>query len=904
MNKNNKFRKIYLVIIFVFFITANLNSQSQISINYWYGKNLNFGILGSPQRWLDILGNVLSPNGIKSLKYSLYNSLWNAIYVDSALWIGPQKPNEVRRLYRKGDFVINIDRTILTTGIYYIILTATDSANNVLVDTLNFYYNATTSWPIPYEVRWENLNSNIENGAQVVDGKWQIDGNLLKVSEEGYDRLVAIGSQNLSSYIVRTEIAIDSINPKYSFPSYGAGVGLLLKWNGHTNNTPSRAGWQPAVDFLPYGAIAWFAWESPTQSYFQLLGNYLYEIGKDDSTPKMQIGETYVFLTKCEVRTNDTTYYFFKYWKKNENEPQNWILQGKHPTSRQPVSGSILLLAHHVYASFGKTAIVPLNYQKISIVNNPEDFYGVESSPAQFSISTSGSGPKTFQWYKNNYPISGANDSILIINNLSLSDDNSEIYCEATNYLGTVKTQTVRLFVTPLGQRVPYDKIASYEFANNDYENIYDEIHQPYVANLELKKGRILNLNNGVRIGEETTVESDSAIGKFIRKIRSANEFTIEIWLKNNLEKFSQNDISLLTIYSKQDSTSWIHFGLTKQSSVYNYIFSLRTYNGDFIQNVLITDSAIATNNIDHIVIAKTKDSKLKLYKNGYLVKEITVNGDLSQFDVLSLNRLFVSIGESNFWYGDIFYVAFYSRALSFTEISHNNKFGYFVPSASSKATVKCYLQGPYVANLNRMKSAYKLRNMLPNSQPYVESLWNHTLNEYAAIIPDSVVDWILVELRSDLSPSSKVASRAVFIKENGNIIEVNGGSQILFEGISPGFYHVAILHRNHLRIVSSNKLPIDYRGTVLIDFTKSNEAAAESQNLIDLNNGIYGIRSGDVNGDRIINIDDIQNVWKSENGESNNYFNMKSDVNLDGTVNAKDLYEFILINLNHFSNY
>ena len=759
-----KFVLVFLLIKFsssVYFSQNNYEktSSSQITLNFWYGKNLNFGLNGSPQRWLDILGNVSSPNGVKNLKYSLYNELWIPIHTDSSLWIGPQLPNEIRRLYRKGDFVANIDRTILSSGKYYAVFEAKDSFNNTLKDTVEFTYNSAKQWPLPYEVRWENLNSKIENGAQVVDGKWGIIGDKLKVLEDGYDRLVALGNYNFSSFIVRTEITVDSIKPKYSFPSYGAAVGIILKWNGHTDNTPSRAGWQPKVDFIPYGAIAWFNWASSTESYYQLLGNYLYEIAKDQTTPKVQTGQTYVFLAKCELKQNDTTYYYFKYWNKNNNEPSNWILQGKHPTIRSPYTGSILLVAHHVKASFGKTSIVPISYQPPQIIKHPENYYAIENGGAAFSVISCGSGPKNFQWFKNNQPIVGANDSILTLTNVSIADNNAQIYCRVENYLGSVNSNISILYVTPLNQRVNFDQKVAYIFSNNNYSIIYDNISQPYNANLFVANSKILNLNNGVRIIANETIESDTAIAKVLREIKNKDEFTIEIWLKNNFSLTTDNDASILNFYSNNGSDIFFKLSLIKQSSFYNYKVLTRSFNGNYVDNILISDSAIASNSIEHLIITKDKNSKLTLYKNGQKVKEILTSGSLSNLDISSILRINSQKNNLNNWKGDLFYLSIYSRALYPQEVIHNKNFSFSNPILQASVKAKCFLEGPFDDSQLIMRSRYIHFNLLPNLNPYFqESIWNHSLNEQVVSFPDSVVDWILVELRSNLNPSSKIA--------------------------------------------------------------------------------------------------------------------------------------------------
>ena len=48
-----------------------LNSDSSPLVDIWYGNYQRFGHLGDSQRWINILGKVVDPDGIASLTYSL-----------------------------------------------------------------------------------------------------------------------------------------------------------------------------------------------------------------------------------------------------------------------------------------------------------------------------------------------------------------------------------------------------------------------------------------------------------------------------------------------------------------------------------------------------------------------------------------------------------------------------------------------------------------------------------------------------------------------------------------------------------------------------------------------------------------------------------------------------------------
>ncbi|MBU1099076.1 MAG: hypothetical protein KKA84_01640 [Bacteroidetes bacterium] len=76
------------------------SSNTPLSIELWYGKNQLFGVDGSPQRQINILGNITG--NVSEFTYSLNDG------EPIPLSIGPQKPFEVRRLFNPGDFATEI----------------------------------------------------------------------------------------------------------------------------------------------------------------------------------------------------------------------------------------------------------------------------------------------------------------------------------------------------------------------------------------------------------------------------------------------------------------------------------------------------------------------------------------------------------------------------------------------------------------------------------------------------------------------------------------------------------------------------------------------------------------------------------------------------------------------------
>ena len=120
---------------------------------------------------------------------------------------------------------------------------------------------------------------------------------------------------------------------------------------------------------------------------------------------------------------------------------------------------------------------------------------------------------------------------------------------------------------------------------------------------------------------------------------------------------------------------------------------------------------------------------------------------------------------------------------------------------------LKSILQGPWATSA--MGTTMRDAGLVPLAQPYGTAPWSYNGTEAVASVPAGVVDWVLVELRSDTVGATKVATQAAFLKSDGSIVGFDGSPLLGFHGVDAGPYHVVIRHRNHLAVMTSNKLPL-----------------------------------------------------------------------------------------------
>ncbi|MEJ2615247.1 MAG: Ig-like domain-containing protein [Ignavibacteriaceae bacterium] len=196
---------------------------------------------------------------------------------------------------------------------------------------------------------------------------------------------------------------------------------------------------------------------------------------------------------------------------------------------------------------------------------------------------------------------------------------------------------------------------------------------------------------------------------------------------------------------------------------------------------------------------------------------------------------------------------------------------------------IKVFLQGPY--NKGSMNKYLNTSGYIPLIQPFNTSPWNYSGSEIVQSIPTDVVDWVLIELRSATNGATSLIRRAAFVKTDGTLVDLDGLSKVRITGIKPGNYYVVINQRNHLAVMSDGKVELSSNPT-LYDFTTASNKAYGNGSQIKLDNGVFGMYSGDGNGNGNINKADLNSVWKQQNGQMGYYL---GDYDMNGGVNISD---------------
>ena len=197
---------------------------------------------------------------------------------------------------------------------------------------------------------------------------------------------------------------------------------------------------------------------------------------------------------------------------------------------------------------------------------------------------------------------------------------------------------------------------------------------------------------------------------------------------------------------------------------------------------------------------------------------------------------------------------------------------------------VKVYLEGYFDQATGEMHGDLLSANLLPTNQPFNTPPFNYAGTETVTTFPTDTTDWILVQLRDSNDISNIIGTKAALIKKDGLLMETDGTPGISFPGIPDGEYHLALFHRSHLAVLSSDTIITDAPSSIY-DFSIS-DVQAFGDNQLKQVGSTYCMIAGDLDHDNIINNQDFDK-WKQNEGTSSVYHD--ADINGDGNIDAAD---------------
>lgn len=244
--------------------------------------------------------------------------------------------------------------------------------------------------------------------------------------------------------------------------------------------------------------------------------------------------------------------------------------------------------------------------------------------------------------------------------------------------------------------------------------------------------------------------------------------------------------------------------------------------------------------------------------------------------------------------------------------------------------TAKVLLQGAMVntttpsqfVSVDTMRDNLRVKGLIPVKQPY-EAIYGYEGREEVtdpAVFDDngnnSIVDWVLLELRDQNDPTVIKARRAALVQRDGDIVDVDGVSCVSFP-VAYGDYYLSVRHRNHFGAMSKD--PIAINKATVFDFITEDlyEISGRAEAPVFTKDGNQVLWAGDVNADGFLKYDssdnDVVPILNFILAHPGNFFGSTSfapteysiyDANMDGVVKAESSEnDPTLIRVNVISN-
>ncbi len=196
----------------------------------------------------------------------------------------------------------------------------------------------------------------------------------------------------------------------------------------------------------------------------------------------------------------------------------------------------------------------------------------------------------------------------------------------------------------------------------------------------------------------------------------------------------------------------------------------------------------------------------------------------------------------------------------------------------------KILLEGPYDVASGLMNDALRTQNLIPSNSPYIGTTETINSNVLTTTGNNAIVDWVLVQVRSEFDNTEVLYQRAALLQRDGDVVDVDVSSPVSFDEASEGNYYVVVKHRNHLGCMTASPIALSST-TTTVDFMAASQIVYGGASRTELAIGKWGCYAADADGSGAVNASDRSMTWNDRNRSG--YLN--TDCNLDGSTNATD---------------
>lgn len=166
--------------------------------------------------------------------------------------------------------------------------------------------------------------------------------------------------------------------------------------------------------------------------------------------------------------------------------------------------------------------------------------------------------------------------------------------------------------------------------------------------------------------------------------------------------------------------------------------------------------------------------------------------------------------------------------------------------------STRAVLEGAYDPISGLMRDDLRAAGLIPLTEPYsglgyipgAGSLPGTIVDPGVLAVTgqDAIVDWVILEVRDAVTGATAVNTRYALLQRDGDIVEPDGISPVRFP-VGYGFYRLAVLHRNHMGVVTENP---QYLESTSVDFSSPTLSVTGGTDARRLLAGVMLLRAGD----------------------------------------------------------
>lgn len=236
----------------------------------------------------------------------------------------------------------------------------------------------------------------------------------------------------------------------------------------------------------------------------------------------------------------------------------------------------------------------------------------------------------------------------------------------------TTPTEGNNLLMVPLppaGTRVTTDLQALYTFQEGSGNIVHDVSGVGTPLNLTINdSGAVTWLpGGGLSLNTPTAIGSGVAATKLINSAEGTRELTVEAWIKP-MTTTQDGPASIVSLANGPDNRNMT---LGQMGDTYDWRLRTGITSKNGMPWLNTPDNSVAVT-LTHIVYTRDIAGFVRIYLNGIEVSgNFTATGNLTWDEMYPL-VLGNDVNGENPWLGQLYLVAFYNRALSPAEVSHN----------------------------------------------------------------------------------------------------------------------------------------------------------------------------------------------------------------------------------------